>query len=143
MNTAQDIATRRSGDAESTQNDSTGALGKRTRTRELPLIPAVDIFEDADRLTVQAEMPGVTKESLNVQADRNSLLIEGEVALDLPAGMAALYADVQTTKYRRSFTLSGELETENISANLKDGLLTVRIPKRAQFRPRKIEVDVG
>jgi HSP20 family protein len=141
MNTTQDVATRPSSAVENAPSESTGA--RRTRTKELPLIPAVDIFEDAHRLTVQAEMPGVPKESLNVQADRNSLLIEGEVALDLPAGMSALYADVQTTKYRRSFALSGELETESISANLKDGLLTVRIPKRAQFRPRKIKVDVG
>jgi HSP20 family molecular chaperone IbpA len=71
---------------------------------------------------------------------RNSLFIEGEAAIDMPSGMEALYADVQATKYRRSFVLSGELETDRIEANLKDGLLTVRIPKRAEFRPRKIEV---
>jgi HSP20 family protein len=70
-------------------------------------------------------------------------LIEGDVALDVPAAMSALYADLHTTKYRRSFTLSGELETEGISASLKDGLLTVRIPKRAEFRTRKIKVDVA
>ena len=105
--------------------------------------PAVDIFEDAHQLTLQAEMPGVSKDTLNVQADRNSLLIESDVALDLPAGMSALYADLQTTKYRRTFTLSGELETEHIAASLKNGLLTVRIPKRAEFRTRKIKVDVA
>jgi HSP20 family molecular chaperone IbpA len=57
--------------------------------------------------------------------------------------MSALYADLQTTKYRRTFALSGELETERIAASLKDGLLTVRIPKRAEFRTRKIKVDVA
>jgi HSP20 family protein len=143
MNTGSDAATHLSGDVDNVQSGPTGALEKRTRPSQLPLIPAVDIFEDTYRLTVQAEMPGVTKESLNVQADRNNLLIEGDVTLDLPAGMSALYADVQTTKYWRSFLLSSELETESISANLKDGLLTVRIPKRAQFRPRKIKVDAG
>jgi HSP20 family molecular chaperone IbpA len=106
------------------------------------MLPPVDIFEDPYRLTVQAEMPGVSKETLNVQVDRNNLLIEGEIGLELPAGMSALYADVQTRKYRRSFTLSGELETEKISAILEDGLLTVRIPKRSEFQPRKIKVDV-
>ena len=108
--------------------------------QELVLAPAVDIFENSDGITVQAEMPGVSKERLNVQADRNNLLIEGDVVIDMPAGIEALYADVQATKYRRSFVLSGELEAERIEANLKDGLLTVRIPKRAEFRPRKIEV---
>src|SRR5437867_6982702 len=110
------------------------------REQELVLAPAVDVFENAHGITVQAEMPGVSKDRLNVQADRNSLLIEGDLVIDLPAGIEALYADVQATKYRRSFVLSGELEPDQIEANLKDGVLTVRIPKRAEFRPRKIEV---
>lgn len=112
----------------------------KAREQELALAPAVDIFEDAHGITVQAEMPGVSKERLNVQADRNSLLIEGDMVIDMPTGIEAVYADVQATKYRRSFVLSGELETDRIEANLKDGVLTVRIPKRAEFRPRKIEV---
>jgi HSP20 family molecular chaperone IbpA len=57
--------------------------------------------------------------------------------------MAALYADVRSTRYRRSFVLSDELETEKTEATLKDGVLTVRIPKRAEVRPRRIEVQAG
>jgi HSP20 family protein len=112
------------------------------REEEITLAPAVDIFEDAHSITVQAEMPGVSKERLNVQADRNTLVIEGDVAIEIPEGMEALYADVRSTRYRRSFVLSGELETDRIEAGLKDGVLTVRIPKRAEYRPRKIEVRV-
>jgi HSP20 family molecular chaperone IbpA len=115
----------------------------RAREQELVLAPAVDIFENAEGITVQAEMPGVSKDRLNVQADRNNLLIEGDVVIDMPAAIEALYADVQGTKYRRSFVLSGELETERIEANLKDGVLTVRIPKRAEYRPRKIDVQTA
>lgn len=115
----------------------------RAREEELVLAPPVDIYEDGQGITVTAEMPGVSKERLNVQADRNNLLIEGDAVIDMPAGMEALYADVQATKYRRSFVLSGELDTDAIEANLKDGVLTVRIPKRAEFRPRKIEVRAG
>ena len=131
MTTNQDVATPES-----------AAVEKKTRERETVLIPAVDIFEDAHQITVQAEMPGVSKDKLNVQADRNGLVIEGDVEIDMPAGMTALYADLQTTRYRRSFVLSGELETERIEASLKDGLLTVRIPKRVEFRTRKIKVNV-
>ncbi len=131
MTAKQDVAT----------EESTGVESK-SRGRETVLVPAVDIFEDAHQITVQAEMPGVSKEKLNVQADRNELLLEGDMQIDMPAGMAALYADLQTTKYRRSFVLSGELETERIEASLKDGLLTVRIPKRVEFRTRKIKVNV-
>ena len=112
----------------------------KAREQELVLAPAVDVFENSHGITVQAEMPGVSKDRLNIQADRNSLLIEGDMVIDMPAGIEALYADVQATKYRRSFVLSGELETDQIEANLKDGVLTVRIPKRAEFRPRKVEV---
>ena len=131
MTTKQDVTT-----TEST------AVERKARERESALIPAVDIFEDAHQITVQAEMPGVSGDKLNVQADRNGLLIEGDMEINMPAGMAALYADLQTTRYRRTFVLSGELETERIEASLKDGLLTVRIPKRVEFRTRKIKVNV-
>jgi HSP20 family molecular chaperone IbpA len=125
------------------KREPTEVQATQAREQELTLAPAVDVFEDVNGITVQAEMPGVAKDRLNVQADRNSLLIEGDAVIDMPAGMEALYADVHATKYRRSFVLSGELETERIEANLKDGVLTVRIPKRAEFRPRKIEVSAG
>jgi HSP20 family protein len=61
---------------------------------------------------------------------------------DMPEGMDALYADVRSTRSRRSFALSGELETDDIDASLKDGVLRVSIPRRAELRPRKIEVRV-
>jgi len=65
------------------------------------------------------------------------------VSIDLPAGMEALYADLHSTRLRRSFVLSSELEPDRIEANLKDGVLTLRIPRRAEFRPREIEVRAG
>jgi len=104
------------------------------------MIPPADVFEDADGITLQLDMPGVARERLNLQTDNNSLLIEGTAQLDMPQGMAALYADVRSTLYRRSFVLSDELQTDKTEANLKDGILTVRIPKRAEVRPRRIEV---
>ena len=132
MAASQDVATRERSEAQAKAHD-----------QEFVVRPAVDIFEDGNGITVQAEMPGVSRDRLTVNADRNSLLIEGEASIDTPAGMEALYADVQSTRYGRSFVLSGELETDKIEANLKDGVLTVRIPKRAELRPRKIEVRAG
>jgi HSP20 family molecular chaperone IbpA len=120
--------------------DKAGPAQGRSREDEFVLRPPVDIFEDAHGIMVLAEMPGVSKDRLNVQADRNNLLIEGDVVIDTATGMEAIYADVQSTRYARSFVLSGELDTEAIDANLKDGVLTIRIPKRAEYRPRKIEV---
>jgi HSP20 family protein len=91
-----------------------GQAREKAREEELVLAPPVDIFEDKHGITVQAEMPGVSKERLNVQADRNSLVIEGEAVINMPTEMEALYADVRSTRYRRSFVLSGELDTERI-----------------------------
>lgn len=107
------------------------------------LRPPVNVFEDADGITLEADMPGVSKDRLHLQADRGSLLIEGDVHFDMPEGMEALHADIRATRYSRSFALSRELDTQNVDASLKDGVLRLRIPKRAEVRPRKIEVRVG
>jgi HSP20 family molecular chaperone IbpA len=109
---------------------------------ETVLSATVDIFEDAEGITLLADMPGVSKEHLNLEVVNDALTVEGEVKIEMPEGMEALYADVRSTRYRRSFGLSGELETGEIDATLKDGVLRVRIPKRAEARPRKIEVRV-
>lgn len=139
MTTNQEVAAR-SGSAVADRQATQAATEAKAVQSDLALAPAVDIFEDARGITVQAEMPGVAREQLNVQADRNNLLIEGDARIDVPVGMEALYADVNVTRYRRSFSLSGELDTDRTEAVLKDGLLTVRIPKRAEFTPRRIEV---
>jgi HSP20 family molecular chaperone IbpA len=86
-------------------------------------------------------MPGVSRDRLELRVDGNTLIVEGEVQFELAENMEALYADVRANRFRRSFALSRELETEKIDANLKDGVLTVRIPKRAEVRPRKIAVQ--
>lgn len=104
------------------------------------LRPPVDISEDDHGITLIADMPGVSSERLTLQASNDSLLIEGEARIDMPEGMEALYADVRSTRYRRQFQLSSELDTNDIEASLKAGVLHVRIPKRAEVRPRKIEV---
>jgi HSP20 family protein len=125
------------------KRESTDVEAAKAREESLALAPAVDIYENAQGITVQADMPGVSRDGLSIQADRNSLVIEGNAVIDVPAAMEAIHADVQATRYRRSFALSGELDAERIEATLKDGVLTLRIPKRAEFRPRKVEVRVG
>lgn len=113
------------------------------REAELQLRPPADIYEDAEGITLQLDLPGVARERLNVHAEPNTLVIEGDVAIDLPPGMEALHAEVQSTHYYRSFALSGELDTNQTQANLKDGVLTVTIPKRAELKPRRIPIRAG
>jgi HSP20 family protein len=110
---------------------------------EASLIPAVDICEDAEGITLIADMPGVSRDRLDIQIDGDNLSLDGEASIEMPEGMEALYADIRATHYRRSFTLSRELETGKISAQMKDGVLTLKIPKRAELQPRKIEVSAG
>ncbi len=104
------------------------------------LRPAMDIFEDATGITVLADMPGVPKEKLDIQVDKGNLSIGGEILLDMPAEMEPAHADVRLTRYQRSFTLSRELDTEQVEASFKDGVLILRIPKREAHQTRKIEV---
>jgi len=116
------------------------SLQHEARRPEIVLRPATDIFEDDDGITLQMDVPGASKERLTLQVNRDRLDVEAEVQIDMPEGMEALYADVRSTRYQRTFALSSELETGNIDAKFKDGVLTLRIPKRQEVRPRKIEV---
>lgn len=102
--------------------------------------PAVDVFEDAGGITLLADMPGVPKDRLDVKVEADTLSIEGEVVAPTPEGLEAVYAEVRVPRYRRTFTLSRELDTSKVEANLKDGVLTLRIPKQAHAQPRRIEV---
>ncbi len=110
------------------------------KEQERPISPAVDIFENEVGITVLADMPGVSKDRLNVSVDNGALSIEGSAVIAMPDGMEALHADVRSTRYERGFSLSSELDVDKVDANLKDGVLTLRIPKRAEHTPRKIEI---
>lgn len=108
---------------------------------EHALVPPADIFEDADGITIQLDMPGVVKDGLSVKADRNGLVVEGDASIAMPEGMEAVYAEIRTARYRRSFTLTGELDADGIEASIKDGVLAIRVPKRPELKPRRIEVQ--
>ena len=107
------------------------------------LRPAVDIFESGDRINLFADLPGVGEEGLHLEVDGKTLSITGDIQIDMPEGMESLHADVRSTRYRQAFTLSDEFDTAQITATLRDGLLTVTIPKRVEVRPRRIEITSG
>lgn len=131
--------------AEQTKNVTTRGQegGVRRDRNEGWLMPPVDIFEDADAVTLIADVPGVTNERLHVGIDHEVLTLEGEADISMPEGIEAVHVDTPSARYRRTFTLSGDLDTSEISAALKDGVVTVRIPKRAEAKPRRVDVKVG
>jgi HSP20 family protein len=105
------------------------------------VLPAVDVFEDETGITLLADMPGVPKDKLELKVEGDALLIEGSVQPFTPEGLEPVYAEVRIPRYRRSFSLSRELDTVRIEANLKDGVLKLRIPKQAHAQPRRIAVS--
>lgn len=113
-----------------------------TPSSDAALLPPVDVIEDADGITLYADLPGVPKDKLNLQLDADTLTIEGEVVLAMPEDMEASHAEVSLPRYRRTFTLSRELDSEKAGAEFSNGILKLRIPKAAHAQPRRIEIRV-
>lgn len=114
-----------------------------SREHERSVQPAVDVYEDDTGITLLADMPGVARERLELSVEGDALTIDGGVLPAMPAGLEAIYAELRVPRYRRSFTLSRELDPAKIDASLKDGVLRLRIPKQAHAQPRRIEVKLG
>lgn len=104
------------------------------------LVPPVDIIEDAEGITLRADLPGVSKEDLNIRVDGDTLTIEGGVSLGESQNLQGVYAEVRLAHYKRSFVLSRELDTARIDASIRNGVLHLRVPKSEQAKPRRIEV---
>jgi len=103
--------------------------------------PPVDIFEDEEGITLMLDMPGVAKDRLDVRVERDRLLVEGDLEIDVPKEMESHYADIRASHYERTFSLSGEqLDTDAVQAELKDGVLKIHIPRREELKPKKIQV---
>jgi HSP20 family molecular chaperone IbpA len=109
---------------------------------EAALLPPVDVIEDANGITLYADLPGVPKDKLHLQVEADTLTIEGEVSLPMPEDMESTHAEVSLPRYRRVFSLSKELDTEKVAAEFDQGVLKLRIPKAAHAQPRKIEIRV-
>lgn len=108
-----------------------------------PLVPAVDIWEDAEGIVVKADLPGVAKENLSIGIDGETLTIEGGMTLGEPSKLQDVYAEVRVAQYRRSFILGRDLDSEKIAASFANGVLELRIPKSEAARPRRIPVQAG
>ncbi|MFC5519519.1 Hsp20/alpha crystallin family protein [Polaromonas jejuensis] len=119
------------------------AGGTESSQSGITTLPAVDIFEDEAGITVIADMPGVSKERLGVRVSGDSLVIEGTASVPVAGDVELIYGEVQNPQYRRSFTLSHELDPGKIAARLVNGVLTLTIPKAEEAKPRRITVSVA
>jgi HSP20 family molecular chaperone IbpA len=104
-------------------------------------LPTADIFESDRALTVVMEMPGVGKESVEVNVEKNVLKIDGRIDFSKYDGLEPVYTEYNIGHYARSFQLSSAIDQSKISAEMKDGVLTLVLPKAEQAQPRRIAVN--
>jgi HSP20 family protein len=104
------------------------------------VFPLINVFNDADGLVVQAEVPGVKPEQLHVQVEAGRLTISGERAWSTEKDLSYHRRERRSGRFSRTIQLPAEADNENVRAELRNGLLTVRIPKQAAAKPRHIEV---
>jgi len=116
----------------------------RNETRDVShIVPAVDVIEDATGITLFADLPGVSKDKLHLQVEHDALVIEGDVDIPVSEGITAHHVEVDSTRFRRVFTLSKELDAEKISAQLLNGVLKLHIPKAEHAQPKRIDVTIN
>jgi len=124
--------------------DNNTAIARERQAAELAtLLPPVDVIEDATGITLYADLPGVPRDKLSLEVDGDTLIIEGQMDMRMPEGMEATHAEVSVPRYRRVFTLSKELDTERLQAEMKQGVLKLHIQKADHARPRRISVTAG
>lgn len=112
-----------------------------TRSRERYLAPPVDIYEIQDGLVVMADLPGVAKDGLDVRVENGVLTLHGRAADATPG--EPIYREFELVNFYRQFELSDKVDQSKISAELKHGVLTLRLPKAEEAKPRKVEVKVA
>ncbi|OGA16728.1 MAG: heat-shock protein [Betaproteobacteria bacterium RIFCSPLOWO2_02_FULL_63_19] len=114
-----------------------------TRFDGATMLPAVDVIEDVAGITLYADLPGVSKNKLNVRVEADALSIEGEVDLPVAAEMEATHAEVYLPRYHRAFALGQELDRDKVTAEFKHGVLKLHIPKAEHAKPRKVAINVN
>ena len=103
--------------------------------------PRTNLSDTGDNLELIAEVPGVSKEALNVKIQGNYLEISGSRNSDNPEGYKVHRTERETTSFSRSFTLPYEVEAAKVEATLKDGLLKMTLPKSETAKPRQISIQ--
>lgn len=102
--------------------------------------PEVNIFETADGYVLEAEMPGVDKEGLEITLEGNEITIVGHRKVPALNG-EVLFSEARNADFRRVFELDPAIDTTKVSARMDQGVLTLTLPKSERVKPRKIKVD--
>jgi HSP20 family protein len=121
----------------------TSSAGKTLATRDetLYIAPPVDIFETEDALTVVVDLPGVSKDDVDIRIEDNALTIKGKSQYAMSGH--AIREEFGLQGYYRQFRLSDEVDQNKIAAETKNGVLTIALPKAEKSKPKRIQVNVG
>jgi HSP20 family protein len=114
-----------------------------TTTPMRAFMPNADIFETEDALTVVLEMPGVDRNNIDISVDSGVLTVEGKINFGKYEGLEPVYSEYNVGPYRRSFRISSRVDQDKINAEMRDGVVTLILPKAEEAKPRKIEVKTG
>jgi len=124
------------------EKDMKGTLQRENRkeTQTTFVSPQVNIFETKDGYVLEAEMPGVNKEGLEITLEGTEITITGHRQVE-PLPGNALFRESEEADYRRVFELDPAIDTSKVSARMEQGVLTLTLPKSERVKPRKITVD--
>ena len=125
---------------EMTKGSAQNAMTEAKPVEAPRFIPAVDIYETAEEYVVLAEMPGCDPKGIDVQFENGQLAIYGRVAPRKVPQTGWLVQEFGIGDYARTFNVTESIETDKISADYEHGILTLRLPKVEQAKPRRIEV---
>jgi HSP20 family molecular chaperone IbpA len=103
-------------------------------------LPTTDIFETEDALTVILEMPGVDRDNIEVSVENEILTVEGKINFKKYDGLQPIYSEYNIGPYRRTFRISSRIAQDKIKAEMRDGVITLVLPKAEEAKPRRIEV---
>jgi HSP20 family protein len=103
-------------------------------------VPAADIYEGENELTVVLEMPGVEKKNVDLRVEDGVLHVDGRLDLAKYQGLQPLYTEYNIGHYARRFRLSSKVDQSKIAAEMKDGVLSLKLPKVEEAKPRTIQI---
>ena len=115
---------------------------ERTRDRQC-FIPRADIYETDDHIILLADIPGADENSTDITLEKNVLTINANVDWNMPDDYGLNYGEYGIGDYQRSFTLSDEIDRENIQASIANGVLRLQLPKAGPAKTKKISVKSG
>ena len=104
-------------------------------------IPYTDIYETGNALTVVMEIPGVSKDAIDIRLEKNELTVKAEINMQNYSDFQPVYTEYNIGHFSRSFILNSKVDREKIEAHVADGVLTLTLPKAEEAKPRRISIN--